>query len=199
MTGETIYLNLVKDFDRFFETKYEKLLNEAVSITQHYDYSADMVNDAYLKVRQRIWLSGFTGNNFHGFLWQSISNEWKVLCNRKKIRHFVDIDSSDNEDGYYHSDRIKAENVLLLEDEWNKQQEEYYQKIEFIVRILFNYIETHYNEKEAYLFKTYFLLGETYKELSIRTGYSQSYISNTIKPIKKKLKHNFIDYLRKIK
>lgn len=192
MTGETIYKHLVQDFDRFFVKKYEKLLNEAVSITQHYEYSNDMVNDAYLKVRQRIWLSGYTGTNFHGFVWQSISNEWKVLCNRKKIRHFIDIDDHDN----HFNDIEHAEQYLLTEEEWNQKQEEYYQKIEYIVRILFNYIETKYNEKEAYLFKTYFLLGETYKQLSVRTKYSQAYISNTIKPIKKDLKNNFTQFLK---
>ena len=191
MTGETAFKHLVHDFDQFFVNKYEKLLNEAVSITQHYDYSQDMVNDAYLKVRQRIWVSGFTGTNFHGFVWQSLSNEWKVLCNRRKIRHFVDIDDQENN----YLDIEKAEQYLLTEEEWNKVQEQYYQRIERIVMILFNYIETNYPERDAYLFKTYFLLGETYKELSIRTGYCQSTISNTIKPIKKKLKVEFENYL----
>lgn len=197
MTGETIYKHLVQDFDRFFASKYEKLLNEAISITQHYDYSPDMVNDAYLKVRQRIWLSGYTGTNFHGFVWQSISNEWKVLCNRKKIRQFVDIDLDDNnEHGYHHADRMKAEQQLLQEQQWNDDQEQYYEKIEFIVRILFNFIESNYNERDATLFKFYFIEGTTYKDLSKMTGYSQAYISNTIKPMKKSLKNNFQTFLK---
>lgn len=186
------YKDKVKEFDQFFIDNYSKLLMNANSITSHYDYSSDIVNDVYLKVRQRIELSGFTGTNYFGFCWMSIQNDWFVLCNRKKIRHFIDIDDHDN----HFNDIERAEQYLLTEEEWNQKQEEYYQKIEFIVRILFNYIETNYNEKESYLFKTYFLLGETYKQLSVRTNYSQAYISNTIKPMKRDLRNNFTEFLK---
>lgn len=202
----TLYLKNVTEFDNFFNKNYHKLLREATSITKHYDYSADIVNDTYLKVRQRIWLSGFTGSH-HAYCWMSIQNEWKVLCNRNKIRHFVELDVEDNGEAnsngngnHYgkmkHNDRDHAEQVLLQQQEWNDQQEEYYQKIEFIVRILFNYIESNYNERDATLFKFYFIEGTTYKDLSRITGYSQAYISNTIKPIKKSLKHNFQQFLK---
>jgi DNA-directed RNA polymerase specialized sigma24 family protein len=192
MTGETLYMDLVKSFDSFFADKYSKLLNEAVSITQHYDYSADMVNDAYLKVRQRIWNSGYTGNNYHGFVWQSISNEWKVLCNRKKIRTFIDIHDEEN----HFDDVQKAEEVLLENKQLDDLREEQYQKIEFIVRMLFRFIETNYGEKQSYLFKTYFLCGDTYEQLSKRTGVNIAIISKTIKPMKKDLKYNFETYLK---
>lgn len=192
MTGETIHIHLVRGFDQFFANKYEKLLMEARSITQHNEYSADIVNDTYLKVRQRIWLSGYTGTNYHAFVWQSISNEWKVLCNRKKIRSFIDINDEDD----HYRDIEHAENVLQDINRDNDHQEEYYQKIEFIVRMLFNYIETKYDSKATYLFKFYFIEGTTYAELAERTGYSQAYISQTIKPMKLELRNNFKQYLK---
>jgi RNA polymerase sigma factor (sigma-70 family) len=195
MTGETIHKELVIKFDNFYTKKYNQLLSEARSITQHNEYSDDIVNDTYLKVRNRIWLSGYTGNNFHSFCWRSIQNEWFVQCNRKKIRHFIDIDDRDK----YNDDINKAEIILLNEEEWNQRQEEYYRSIENIVMILFKFIEINYSERDAYLFKTYFLLGETYSELSERTGYSKALISKVIKPQKKAIKINFERYLKNFK
>jgi RNA polymerase sigma factor (sigma-70 family) len=192
MTGDTIFINLVHAFDKFFASKYDKLLLEARSITQHYDYSEDIVNDTYLKVRTRIWLSGYTGTNFHSFCWTSISNEWKVLCNRRKIRQFIDIHDEEN----HYRDIEHAEMVLQQINNDNDNQEQYYQTIEFIVRTLFNYIETKYDDRSSSLFKFYFLEGITYAELSKRTGYSQTYISQTIKPMKLAVKNNFIEYLQ---
>jgi RNA polymerase sigma factor (sigma-70 family) len=186
-----MHIQLVQEFDRFFANKYDKLLYEAQSITSHSDISSDLVNDTYLKVRQRIWLSGFTGTNYHGFCWRSIQNEWKVLCNRKKIRTFIDIGDTDN---HYHDINL-AEQVLLDIEHDNNNQEEYYQKIEYIVRMLFNYIETRYDSRASFIFKFYFVEGITYEELSNRINYSQAYISNTIKPMKKDLKNNFRAYL----
>jgi RNA polymerase sigma factor (sigma-70 family) len=199
MTGETMHIQHVQDFDRFFVQKYNQLTKEALSITQHYDYSQDILHDCYAKVRQRIYSSGFTGQNYHGFLWMAVQNEWKVLCNRKKIRTFVDIDHvhDDEQHGYHHSDRMKAEQQLLVVEQWNNEVEQYYQQIERIVMILFNFIETNYPERDATLFKMYFIDGTTYKDLSKMSGYSQAYISNTIKPMKKSLKYNFEEYLRK--
>ncbi len=192
MTGQTMYLNIVKLYDKFFNDNYNKLLNDATSITQHYDYSVDMVHDNYLKVRNKIWKNGFNGDNYYGYLWLSIKNDWRVLKNREKIRKFIDIDDTTN-----HFDDIeKAEQYLLVEDNWNKQQEEYYQSVEYVVMELFKFVETRYDEKQSYIFKCYFLLCLTYKELSNQTGYSQSYISNTIKPLKKDIKHNFEQYLK---
>lgn len=191
MTGTSQYIDQVRDFDQFFTNKYNQLLNEAQSITKHYDYSSDIVNDTYLKVRRRIWLSGYTGTNFHSFCWRSIQNEWFVLTNRRKIRTFIDIDHED-----HYGERMEAEEQLLVEHEWNVMQEMYYQRIERIVMILFNFIETHYSERDSYLFKTYFLCGDTYKELSRRTGYSQTTISNVIKPMKKVLKTEFETFLK---
>ncbi len=205
MTGETIYKHLVQDFDKFFTTKYNQLLVESNSITQHYDYSQDILHDCYAKVRNRIWLSGFTGTNYHGFLWMSIQNEWRVLCNRKKIRTFSELDIEDNSEphgisnpaaAHRQSIRDQAENRLLMEDQWDQEQEQYYQRIERIVMVLFNFIETNYPERDATLFKFYFIEGTTYRDLSTMTGYSQSYISNTIKPMKRKLYEEFERYLK---
>lgn len=198
----------VKDFDKFMTMNYNKLLCDAEKLTQHYDYSADIVNDTYLKMRRRIEVSGFTGTTY-GYLWVSIFNEWKVLNNRKKIRQFVELplydDSDANANGNTvtgrrtYSDRERAEQVLLAQDAQDKLDEEYYLDIEFIVRNLFAWVESNYDAKQAYLFKAYFLGsndGMNYKELSKVTGYSQSLISNTIKPMKKRLREEFSDYLK---
>jgi len=197
----------VKEFDEFIKNNYRKLLNDALSITQHYDYSTDIVNDTYIKIRNRIELSGFTGN-VYGYFWMSVSNEWRVLCNRKKIRKFVELDIEQDSEANSHgnnnhtskikyNDREHAEQVLLQNEEWDKIEEEYFNRIMWICNLLYNWIEVNYDDREAYLFKTYFKHGDTYEELSIRTGIDKPTISRIIKPIKRRLREEFQDYINK--
>jgi DNA-directed RNA polymerase specialized sigma24 family protein len=202
MTGQTIYLQLVKDFDNFFTEAYNKLRNEAVSITGHYDYSDDIVNDTYLKVRKRIWASGYTGSNFHGYCWLSIMNEWKVMKNREKIRPYIDIYNHidvtvDGVDKEYDYINREVEKKLLEIEEENQQKQQYYDSIHVMVMVLFKYIEGKYSDKECSLFKLYFINSYTYKTLSSMTEYSLGYISGCIKPMKKDIAINFPSYFRK--
>jgi RNA polymerase sigma factor (sigma-70 family) len=184
--------NKVKEFDKFFKENYKKILNDARSITKNDLYYEDIVNENYLKIRERILRNGFNGN-FYAYVWISIKNDFSTIKKTQGKRVMKDIDDYDNNS----SDIEKAEQILLQQQYWNDENETYYQNIEFIVMKLFDFIETRYNEKQCYLFKTYFLLSTNYKELSEITKYSQTYISNTIKPMKKDVKNNFINYLNK--
>lgn len=195
LTGVTLWIDQVRHFDNYFSKNYGKIRNEAVSITQHYQYADDLVNDVYLKVKRRIWLSGFTGTNVHGYIWQSILNEWRLICNKDKVRQFVSIENENSEDEH-HEYRPEVEKKLQEQNEWNEQQEDYYQSVEFVVNILFNYVETRYDQKAATLFKMYFLVGDTYLELCNITGYSLGYVSKTLKPIKQDVRDNFSKYLK---
>ncbi len=192
MTGVTNFNNLIKSFDSFYINNYNKLVFEARSITQHYDYHEDIVQDCYIKMRNRIGLSGFTSINFHGYLWLSIMNEWKVLCNRNKIRSFHSI--SDAELDVHTINH--AEEKLQESNNFHDNQQQYYEQIEYIVMMLFKYVQIRYDDKQSYLFISYFLLNDTYRTLSERTGYSISYISSVIMPIKKDLKANFKTFLK---
>lgn len=190
----------VKLFNEFFIDNYKNLVKDAQKITNHnpyYDMAEDFVHDNYIKILNRIALSGFTGSNFRGYFFMAMKNDFRVLKNREKVRHFVPIDTVDNDNGweYGKTNRSKAEQYLLEEEEWNKDQEQYHTIIESIVIHLFKYVQIKYNDKQTYLFITYFLEGDTYKQLSERTGVDISIISKTIKPMKLDIKNNFQTYI----
>lgn len=196
MTGNT----KLHEFNNFFIKNYKYLLGFTRSIDVHNDYES-LLHDCYIKCHKRIDLSGYSGNTYLNFVRVTIINTYKTKYRDRK--DFVAIDTC-GEDGYLHSDnRVqswndKAEQRLLDEYEYDLLQKEYDAEMSFYNTMVYEYVNKYFSPKENMIFKTYYVLKHkhlNYKQLSEVTNLSQSSVSNTIKNIKKSLKHNLLCYL----
>jgi DNA-directed RNA polymerase specialized sigma subunit len=64
--------------------------------------------------------------------------------------------------------------------------------------MIFEFIEENFNQKEVFVFRTYYLLKHkhlNYKTLAQVTGYSITSVSNIVKKIKKSIRENLQAYI----
>lgn len=174
----------VKKFNKFFNDKYEHLLNYC----DRYDYPQDLLHHAYEKTLNKIKKSGWEGSNnyYTTYIINTIVNTY---INEKKHSYNKKTDFIiDNED--YYCDVVDSIDV----------SEEMYIQNQYIVSKLFKYIQykLQATEEEVMIFKLYYLSNEkmTYKKINKLTGINKNRITRILKKIKTELNNNFINYLR---
>ena len=190
VTGMTDTLNT---FNNYFSNNYNGLVKYTIMIGQSVNliekrerWAKDILHDSYLKINNRLTMSGFTGN-LTGYTMITINNALISHYNKvvKTIPIEINTDSIDN-----------IEDILLAQEQEHKERVVYQNEIEIISRNIFRYLSTRYNDKQKYIFRTYFLNKKmTYKKVKKTTGYSLGFISETIKKIKQDLKYNFTHWM----
>jgi len=178
-----------KEFDKFFETEYDYLLSFAKSIDPKAPYE-DLLHDCYGKIKDRIVANGFTGDTFLNFTRVTLMNTYK--SNYRLLQKRPQVPYHDLNFKY------KIENTLQTEREQIEQEEQRQNSIEYLNTMIYCYIDEKYNEKERFVFKTYYLLKPkklNYRTLAEATGYSITTVSNIIKKMKKDLRQNLIPYI----
>lgn len=179
----------VKEFDEFFCNEYKYLMSFAKSINPQADYEG-LLHDVYLRCKDRILVAGFTGNTFLNFTRVSIMNQYKSNYRIQQKRKHIDI----LDENYYHF----IEDSLQIKLDQEQQEEERQVQISYINTMIFQYIDDKYNERDKFIFKTYFLLKPkkiNYKQLSDATGFSITAVSNTIKRMKIDIRNNLTQYI----
>jgi len=179
-----------KQFDYFFSKNYKLLLNYSKSIDRKSEDSQDLLHNVFLKCRNRIISSGYSGNDFLNFTRVSILNTYKTdYKNNKKITK-VNIDDPNF---YNYIDQYLGDKEIEVIKEKEIQDREV-----FLTAMIYEYLEKYVDERDRFIFKSYFLLKHrhiNYQQLSECTGFSLSTVSNTIKRLKKQLKKDLKCYI----
>jgi len=177
--------SLVSVFNELFVEKYDNLNRYAKG-------DGDLLHKNYLKIVDRFTLIAFTAHTMTqlkekviAYTKSSIYNTFRT--ERKNVRETVEI-GRDSEDVLQHMDIDVIEEILER------------QRTEIKTIYLFNYINKHFTQEEAYVFRVYFLYDErnkkiTYKQLAAITGFSQSKVCGIVQKIKAALKANLNGYI----
>jgi RNA polymerase sigma factor (sigma-70 family) len=180
----------LKEFDDFFSKNYSYLKEFSKSIDPKYDYE-DLLHQVYLKCRNRIQNAGFQNTGYLNYTRCSIMNTYKTYYRENKKNIIIDI----NDKNYY--DIIEDNLIQIQEDQDQEELLQY--EFSYINTNIFEYVQKYYNQKENFVFRTYYLLKHkhlNYKTLSQATGYSITSVSKIIKKIKKDIKINLQTYLK---
>jgi RNA polymerase sigma factor (sigma-70 family) len=179
----------VIEFNEFFIKEYQYLMGFSKSINPQSDYES-LLHDCYLRCRDRIEINGYEGTNYMNFMRVTIMNTFKSNYRNLKKRQIIDIENQN----YYNT----IEDILLQKEEQQEQEIEAIHQNEYLTTMIYEYVDNFYNQKENYIFKTYFILKHrhlNYKQLAQATGYSITSVSNVIKRIKKDLRKNIYSYI----
>jgi len=180
----------VNEFNQFFSSNYKYLKGFTKSIDCKADYE-NLLHHVYLKVRDRIETNGYNGNEYMNFTRVALMNSYKSQYRQNKKIQIIDID---DEDFTNH-----IETILVNQEELLQQDQLIQAEISYIINGIYEYVEKYFNQKELFVFRTYYLLKHkhlNYKQLSEATGYSVTSVSNIIKRIKKELRQNLKIYLK---
>lgn len=179
----------VKEFDQFFIQQYDYLKLFSKSINPQADYEG-LLHDVYVKCKDRITIAGFTGQTFLNFTRVALMNTYKSNYRLRQKRQQIDI----CDENYYGF----IEENLQQKLEQEEQDQELQNTISYVNTMVYSYIDKNYNEKDKFIFKTYFLLKPkkiNYRQLSEATGFSITAVNNTIKRMKVDIRTNLEQYI----
>lgn len=174
MTGHTL---AVQRFDDFITKNYVVLKTMAQQVCWNSPNYQDILQDKLLMIRNRILLSGFTGSNYNGFIWMSLSNSYRL--ERRNL---------------------SRKPILSLPDDYDEvdlsgTSRQFHDDLEVLTRHTFKYLDEFYGEKSRILYLQ-FQNRETnsYAKLAKASGLELRTIKNLISKIRKDLKANLINY-----
>lgn len=185
MTGFTYD---AQQFDKWISCNYDNLLRYC----RRYRIEYDELNETYLNVKNRILISGYTGNQYMTFVKRSLRNLNINESKKLKNKYFVDIDNED----YTNT----VENTLQEVDETEKDTQLYREEVLYLSKMIFKYIEEKkYNSEWCFVFRCYYLMPQrfTYKKLKDMTGIHMSQCTTIIKTMKKDIRTEFLIWLKK--
>ena len=186
----------VRELDEYVQQNYNIIKRSANTICQSYTNGDvdDIINDTYLKLRAKILRDSFDGTNYGGYFFVSLRNTYGMTLRKKQRDKTVYINDIhfDNVD-YTHV----VEKVLIEQEEMIRSSQQYDNDLMDITKDLFEYVELIFDERDAYLFKNYYLTPKsTYRKLSERTDFSISECSTSIKMMKKRIRSGFIEWYK---
>ena len=187
----------VKELDEYVQDNFKEIKKSANTICKSYSNGNvdDIINDTYLKLRKKIERDGFKGNNYGGYFWMSLRNEYGMSRRRENRNKTVFIHDNTFEDTDYTN---LVEQTLIEMDKDERSSQLYYYELMEITEDLFIFINNRFTEEEVYLFRNYFLIPkQTYRKLSERTGFSIPDCSVIIKEMKRVIRQDFIPYYKK--
>jgi RNA polymerase sigma factor (sigma-70 family) len=184
-----MYNNELQKFNEFYTKEYKYLKSFAKSINPSSDYES-LLHDCYLKCHDRIATNGYQGTEFLNFTRVTIMNTYKGNYKAQKKKQMIDIEDPD----FYAS----VEEILANKEDLQQQDFEAQERNSYIVTMIYEYLDKYYDDKEKFVFKTYFLLKSkhlNYKQLSIACKMSISTVSIIIKRIKQDLRINLKSFI----
>jgi len=189
MTGNTL---AIRQFDEYISRNYSSLKTTAQQICWSEDHE-DILHNNLIKIRNRIALSGFTATTYNsyqrsmfGFIWRSVSNEFKLKKRKesKKRIHSIDNEILENE----------IQTTLQLGEH---DSQPYHDDMERFTRTLFKYLSKNYDEQKSTLFKTYFLTQfKTYQKLAEQSKLDEKYLKRIITRIREDIRQNFKEFAK---
>jgi len=179
----------LKEFDQFFVREYRYLMGFTKSINPAHDYESTL-HDVYLRLRDRIEINGFQGNDYLNYTRCALMNFYKSHYRNQKNKIIVDIEDPDF---YNNIEQTLLQNQIQVDQEAEQQHINSY-----LNTMIYEYVEQNFKPKEIFVFKTYFLLKHkrlNYKTLAETTGFSITSVSNIIKRMKKSIKSDLSLYI----
>ena len=118
----------------------------------------------------------------------------KSIVNQRRANWKTERDNrSISEEGYRHQAELKLHvlNEILEEDLLYKRE------LNYVMMKLFQYLETHHEPYEIYVFKIYYFSGRKlrYSEISALLNIKEWAIDNILKKLRKSLRENLITYI----
>jgi len=184
MTGFTLQ---AQEFDDWISCNF----NELLKYGKRYEIENDLIIETYLNVKNRILISGYTGNQYMTFFKRSLRN---LHINEKKKQNgkfYIEIDNEDYE--------TTIENKLQEQDDTDRDTQLYREDVIFLSKMIFKFIENrNYNEEMQFVFRCYYLMPNrmTYSKLHLMTGVDKVKCCRIIKTIKKDIRNGFLDWLK---
>ena len=179
----------VREFDEFFVKEYDYLVQFSRSIDPQSDFEG-LLHDCYIRCKDRITVNGYSGLTFMNYMRVTLQNQYKSNYRLLQKRPQVNFDN----ENYYHTIEVN----LQYKNDQEQQEKELQDKVSYVNTMVWSYISEHFNQKEQFVFRTYFLLKPkriNYKQLSEATGYSITTVSNIIKRMKIDIKLNLESYI----
>lgn len=178
----------IRQFDTWISSHYECLQ----SYCNKYHIPEDILNNAYIKMKDRIVRSGYTSTQYMTYVKTTIGNLQKNEQKKWNNKFFVDVEDEDFEN--------TIEDKLLNDDEDEKATQQYREDVMYFSMMLFKYImyEKKYDDEWQFVFRSYYLMPQrfTYKKLTAATGYNKNHCTKIIQTMKSDIKENFINWLK---
>lgn len=185
MTGFTLQ---AQEFDDWISCNF----NELLKYGKRYKIENDLIIETYLNVKNRILISGYTGNQYMTFFKRSLRN--LHINEKKKLNGRYEIDFT-NEDF-----TVTIENKLQEQDDTDRDTQLYREDVMYLSKKLFEYLMTEgrYNEEWNFVFRSYYLMAGrmTYAKLNVMTGIDKVKCCRIIKTIKKDIRTGFLSWLK---
>jgi DNA-directed RNA polymerase specialized sigma24 family protein len=180
-------MTVVERFDEYINDNYSKLKSDAQRACWNDFAYEDIFQDNIVKVRNRIINSGFTKNqNFGGYLYFSVFNDFKLKQKRQARKRYISI----NDEDHFNEVESALSNV-------DHSSQLFYDDLDLVVKSLFKYLDTYYNERYSFLFKTYYLTtNNTYNKLAAHSRLDYRTIKSVISRMKKDIRLNLINYTK---
>lgn len=184
-----------KQFDVFFETNYDKFR----TYCKNYSISEDVFHDSFIKIRERVSVSGFKDTGMITYCINSFVNtnlNTKKLSSNKNTVNIVDNHGEEIGINYNVVENILQDIELENDNILSREQQ-----AQHIVSYLFKFLqhEIKCDDFEMMVFKMYYLSRTkmSYEKISKILGMNKNRITLTIRKIKKQINDEFINYLKK--
>ena len=178
MTGVTLTI------DQYYCSNYNKLLQYC----NKYHIEEDEINNTYLKLKRVVSKTGMTESDYFKYIrkafWNQIRDDHKA---RKRKGYTVPIEDNIN----------LAEEVLHEVLEWETEEQQYREELQYFSKMLFKYIDTRgiFTDIDVFILKSYVFCDITYRELEQKIGISEDVCKKTMRKFRADIRLNFIKWL----
>jgi hypothetical protein len=185
MTGHTTEILY---FNQWINENY----NGLKKYCRRYNIDEDYLNDAFLKVHERILKSGYTTCQFMTYIKTTINN-LKINEHKKQNgKFYVEI----KDDDYINT--IEEKLIEIENDELQVQiyRDELLQFSKMLFKFIMN--EKKYDEEWQFVFRCYYIMPGriTYNKLTEMTGFNKNKCTLIIQTMKKDIRKEFITWMR---
>jgi len=169
---------------------YKKNINVLNQFCEKYNLQEDYISDTYIKLKKTLTNSGLTEQDYFRIIRRSVWNRFIDDTRNKYNRVMVNLVDDDTH-------RNQIEKSLRDRDEWDADGKLYAWEMEYLSRMLFQYIEStgNYSDIEVFIFKTYAINGYTYTEIHDKFGISVDVGKKIMQKFRKDLRQNFIKFV----
>ena len=177
----------INRFNKWFGDNYPILQKYC----KRYRIEEDYLHESYCNIQQRILKSGYTESFWMTYVKRTIHNMRINDKKKQNNRHYVEFGNED------YTNTIETQ--LQLEDEIEKDTQQYREDVMFFSRQMFRYInEKQYDDKWQFIFRCYYLMEGrmTYQKLTAMTGYHKNLCTRVITTIKNDIRTGFLDWLK---